>query len=433
MLIVTASDFSVAPAASSSAMVDWALSADGEMVLDHGQCAASLLPRDADVVLVLPPRAVSWHRVVLPKVPQAKLRAVLDGLLEERVLSDISELHFALEPGGRSGQTVWVAACAKAWLLSWLQALESVGRPVSRIVPSLWPLTPLTPTSDANDADLSAEPTLHWAHDEGEQVWLATSCPQGVRCTPLRESANSTFGESAFGGMASATSGPPIDIATSDPGTTRWLADPSVAAMAERALNQRFDLVSRPSWLLQCAFSDWNLAQFDLSLSSGARRGQRWRRTVRRWRSSPSFRAARWGLAALVAVQLVGLNVTAWAERSAIDAKKVAVRQTLQQTFPHVSLVLDAPVQMQRELSQLLKVSGALAPGDLENQLGVIAQSSVEPRPFPTSIAYSDNEGSFGAWRGSEESLNALIQAMERVGWQVRVEGSDMFIRPPMP
>ncbi|MBA4264405.1 MAG: general secretion pathway protein GspL [Comamonadaceae bacterium] len=433
MLIVTASDFSVAPTAGPSAMVDWALSADGEMVLDHGQCAASLLPRDADVVLVLPPRAVSWHRVTLPKVPQAKLRAVLDGLLEERVLSDISELHFALEPGGRSGQTVWVAACAKAWLQSWLQALEGVGRPVSRIVPSLWPLTPLTPATDALGADLGAEPTLHWAHDEGEQVWLATSCPLGVRCTPLRESANSTFGESAFGGLTPGSAGPPVDIATSDPGTTRWLADPSVAAMAERALNQRFDLVSRPSWLLQCAFSDWNLAQFDLSLSSGARRGQRWRRTARRWRSSPAFRAARWGLAALVAVQLVGLNVTAWAERNAIEAKKVAVRQTLQQTFPHVSLVLDAPIQMQRELSQLLKISGTLSPGDLENQLGVIAQSSPEPRPFPTTIAYSDNEGRFGAWRGSEDSLNALIQSMERVGWQVRIEGGDMFVRPPMP
>ncbi|MDO8905468.1 type II secretion system protein GspL [Hydrogenophaga sp.] len=433
MLIVTASDFSVAPTAGPSALVDWALSADGEMVLDHGQCAASLLPRDADVVLVLPPRAVSWHRVVLPKVPQAKLRAVLDGLLEERVLSDTNELHFALEPGGRSGQTVWVAACAKAWLQSWLQALEGVGRPVSRIVPSLWPLTPLTPNSDVNDASLSAEPTLHWAHDEGDQVWLATSCPLGVRCTPLRESANSTFGESAFGGLAPATAGPPVDIATSDPATTRWLADPSVAAMAERALNQRFDLVSRPSWLLQCAFSDWNLAQFDLSLSSGARRGQRWLRTARRWRSSPTFRAARWGLAALVAVQLVGLNVAAWAERNTIEAKKVAARQTLQQTFPHVSLVLDAPVQMQRELTQLLKVSGMLSPADLESLLGTIAQSSVEPRPIPAAIAYSNNEGRFGAWRGSEESLNALIQAMERGGWQVRIEGSDLFIRPPMP
>ncbi len=433
MLIVTASDFSVAPAANPSALLDWALSADGESVLDHGQCAASLLPRDADVVLVLPPRAVSWHRVSLPKVPRVKLRAVLDGLLEDRLLSDVAELHFALEPGGRPGHAVWVAACAKPWLRAWLQMLENAGRPVSRIVPSLWPLTSLTPASDASGADLGAEPVLHWAHDEGEQVWLATTCPMGVRCTPLRDSATSTFGESVFSGLAPLATGTPVDIATSDPHTTRWLADPSVAALAERSLGQRFDLVSRPSWLLQCAFSDWNLAQFDLSLSAGARRGQRWRSTLRRWRGAPAFRAARWGLAALVAVQLVGLNVTAWAERDAIAAKKAAISQTLQQAFPHVSLVLDAPVQMQRELSQLLKQTGTLSPDDLENLLAAIAQSSREPRPLPATITFGNGEGRFGAWRGGEEALLALRQNLERGGWHVRQEGNEILLRPTTP
>ena len=129
--------FSIAPAAGSTAQVDWATSTTGQSVLYHGQSAASLLPRDDDVVLVLPPRAVSWHRLALPKVGSARLRAVLDGLLEDRLLTDTIEMHFALEPGGRAGQTVWVAACERAWLRSWLQALETACRPVSRIVPSM--------------------------------------------------------------------------------------------------------------------------------------------------------------------------------------------------------------------------------------------------------------------------------------------------------
>jgi len=132
VLILTPPDFSVAPASGPTALLDWATSSDGQQVLEHGHCAASLLPRDDDVVLVLPPRAVSWHRLALPKVTSAKLRAVLDGLLEDRVLSDTTELHYALEPGGRSGQTVWVAACHKAWLQSWLQALEAAGVAAAR-------------------------------------------------------------------------------------------------------------------------------------------------------------------------------------------------------------------------------------------------------------------------------------------------------------
>ena len=174
LLVLTPSDFSIAPAAGSTAQLDWATSTTGQSVLDHGQSAASLLPRDDDVVLVLPPRAVSWHRLALPKVGSARLRAVLDGLLEDRLLTETMEMHFALEPGGRAGQTVWVAACERVWLRSWLQALEEAGRPVSRIVPAIWPLAPLGgPATPGND--LTPAPTLHWAHDEGNQVWLSSA------------------------------------------------------------------------------------------------------------------------------------------------------------------------------------------------------------------------------------------------------------------
>jgi general secretion pathway protein L len=206
-----------------------------------------------------------------------------------------------------------------------------------------------------------------------------------------------------------------------------------VAATAERSLGHRFELVSRPSWLLQCALSEWNLAQFDLSQSPAARRSQRWRRNLRRWRSSPQFRAARWGLGALLAVQLVGLNAVAWAERNALNEKRVAVAQTLQQTFPQVTLVLDAPVQMQRELTLLLKSSGALSFGDLESQLAGVAAAASDPQTIPTTIVYSNEESRLGGWRGPPETLSALAQALERNGWQVRVEGNELLLRAARP
>ncbi len=169
MLILTPADFSVASASGPAAVLDWASSVNGETVIDNGQSPASTLPRDDDVVLVLPPRVVSWHRLAVPKVGGARLRAVLDGLLEDRLLSDTAELHFAIEPGGRAGQTVWVAACDRLWLRGWLQALEAAGRPVARIVPALWPLAPVD----------GALPTLYWAHDEGDQPWLRHRQPAG--------------------------------------------------------------------------------------------------------------------------------------------------------------------------------------------------------------------------------------------------------------
>lgn len=419
MLTVTPSDFTLASASGPTALLDWATTAgNGQQVLDHGQCAASLLPRDEDVVLVLPPRALSWHRLNLPKVAPARLRAVLDGLLEDQLLSDTAALHYALAPGGRAGQTVWVAACDKAWLRGWLQALEAAGRPVSRVVPALWPL----PSAESASGPV---PALHWAYDEGNQAWLASASEHGVACVPLPDDGPHT-GAAAHPG---ATSPLPRDAGAA-PDTPRWLADPAVAALAERVLGQRFELVARGDWLLRCTQSDWNLAQFDLSLSSGARRSQRLRQTLRRWRSAPAWRPARWGLVTLLVVQLLGLNAAAWSERRALAAKQDAVRQTLQQSFPDVKLVLDAPLQMQRELQSLQQASGVPAAADLEQQLGAFAQAAAPDLPMPTTVVYASGTTRLGGFSDGGMPLQTLQQSLQSQGWRVRLDGTELNLQP---
>lgn len=392
MLILTPSDFSLAPADGPTAQLSWVRSGDGRLALEHGRCAASLLPAEAEVVLALPVRALSWHRLAVPKVAASRLRAVLDGLLEERLLSDTTELHFALEPGARPGQTLWVAACDKAWLRSWLQALDAAGRPVSRIVPMLWP------TTDA----------VHWAHGVGGHAWLASASAEGVRCLPL----------AAIG----------ADRTAADATEAQWLADPAVAAQAEQALDRRLAPVPLHDWLLRGAQSDWNLAQFDLSLSSGARRGQRLRQALRQFRTGPAWRPARWGLAALLGAQLLGLNVAAWHERSSLDAKRQAVRQTLQQTFPNVTLVLDAPLQMQRELAQLQQAGGQLSGRDLEAMLSVLG--SAGPATTAKRMVYSPGELRLEA---PEDQLRAQAQALQGGAWNAQIDGQALRLRPNTP
>lgn len=423
MLILTPSDFSIAPASGPVALVDWATSSDGQQVQEHGQCAASLLPRDDDVVLVLPPRAVSWHNVALPKVAATKLRAVLDGMLEDRVLSDSAELHYALQPGARSGHTVWVAACHKAWLQSWLRALEAAGRPVTRMAPALWPLTSPPSLTDPPETD-SPAPSLHWAHDEGGLTWLSSASVLGVSHLPLHEHSAGLGLEAALAatlGHAPAAS------------SSRWLADPGAAALAEHGLNQRFELMARPQWLLRCAATDWNLAQFDLSLSASARRGQRWRQQWRRLRTAPAWRSARWGLAALLAVQVLGLNAAAWLERDSLNAKQQALRRTLQQGFPDVGLVLDAPLQMRRELIRLQQASGSLSQRDLEAMLNALSQAAPGDLPQPGKIDFNAGEGRFSSWRASEDQVRTLERSLAQSGWRTRYDGNELTLQPPEP
>lgn len=433
MLIVAPSDFSAAPAAGPTALFDWATSSNGQQITGHGQCAAALLPRDDDMVLVLPPRSVSWHRVSLPKVAQARLRAALDGLLEDRLLTDTSDLHFALEPGGRSGQTVWVAACDRVWLRGWLQVLESANHPVGRIAPALWPLVPAEAPGATPGASrsfgLDVPSSVHWAYNENGQVWLGSAGLLGVSCTPVRET---PMGNGTAADMVVTALMPPANDAPGAPGEFDvWLADPSVAQQAEQVLQQRFELVAQPAWLLRCAQSDWNLAQFDLSLTAGARRSQRLKRSFRQWRNAPAWRPARWGFAALVGVQLVGLNAAAWHERSTLNDKQQAIVQTLQKSFPQVTVVLDAPVQMQREVARLQAASGALSAGDLETLLAAIDQAAAGNALTPSAIAYNAGEGRFSGWRGSEEQLRALQQTLEQSGWRARFDGSELALRPP--
>ena len=126
----------------------YTLTADGHTELRHASAPAALLPEPArpggEVVAVVPARALSWQRVQLPQgVPLGagqqtpRLRSVLEGLLEDQLLDDPAQLHFALEPGARAGKPVWVAVCDRAWLREALQVLEAAGALAWRS--SVWP------------------------------------------------------------------------------------------------------------------------------------------------------------------------------------------------------------------------------------------------------------------------------------------------------
>ena len=122
------------PPASASDAYGWALwSADGRQVREHGSAVPALLPSADEVLLGVPAAVLSWHQVTLPQGSlggNVRVRALLNGLLEDRLLDDPEQLHFALAPGAQAGAPAWVAACNRAWLRAAVQAIESTGRRV---------------------------------------------------------------------------------------------------------------------------------------------------------------------------------------------------------------------------------------------------------------------------------------------------------------
>ena len=388
------------PPADAAGEYDWAQAGDDGIALrDHGRALLALLPSSADVTLGIPTAALSWHRVTLPKGSMgsaSKLRAVLDGLLEEHLLDEPEALHFALEPDAKAGAPVWVAACNRIWLRALVQGLEAAGRRVMRIVPEFAP----QPVDG---------PTLLQITGEPEAPQLTVCDADGVVSLPL-----------AGAGLA-LSGGLPLDTAV-------ITTEPAVAEAAEHLLQRRVPIVQTPQRWLQAARSPWELAQFDLAVTGRARAGKKFASVFQTLRYAPEWRAARWGAAALVLTQLIGLNAWAWKERTALDAKRQATRTLLTQTFPSVKLVVDAPLQMAREVAALQQAVGDVAGSDLEPMAGALA-TSLPPGKTPSAIDYSAGQLRLRGLGLQPSDIAQITGALAPRGYNVRTEGDLLLMQ----
>src|SRR3989344_5492826 len=172
----------------------YTLTADGHTALRHATAPAALLPEPTrpggEVVAVVPARALSWQRVQLPPglalgagQQTPRLRSVLEGLLEDRLLDDASQLHFAIQPDANPGEPVWVAVCDRTWLRDNLQALEAASRRVSRVVPEFAPGPTQDAATDGDDAPVvRAEPAVAALAERtlGQRVALHTASQRAL-------------------------------------------------------------------------------------------------------------------------------------------------------------------------------------------------------------------------------------------------------------
>lgn len=376
----------------------YAVTNDSVTVSRSGASQAAVLPAPnragSEVVAVVPASVLSWHRVELPKGTTARsprLRAVLEGLLEDRLLDEPETLHFAVQPHAHAGSPVWVATCNRDWLRGALQALEQSGHAVARIVPEFEPQDP---------------PALYALGDPDDPSVVAVTA-EGVTVLPLTPAA--------------------VALLPSLPEDTACIAEPAVAVLAEHVLQHRPLLQQSAERWLRAAQSEWNLAQFELSSSGLAlkRLGAMWGDVV----SSPQWRPARWGAIALVALNLVGLNAWAWRERSALDTKHEAMRRALTETFPNVKVVVDAPVQMEREVAALRQATGVASGRDLEAMLGALALA-LPPQRVATGVDYAGGELRVRGLGLSADESRSVASTLRTYGYNATASADALVVTP---
>jgi general secretion pathway protein L len=359
----------------------------------------------ADTIVVIPAAALSWHQVRLPPgllAPNgqprnpAKLRAVIEGLLEDQLLEEPAQLHFALQGRMRAGTPVWIAVCQRNWLKNVLQALSEAGHTVRRIVPEWAPVME------------DEAPSAVWLTGDADAAQLVWTDPAGVHLRRLsagRVNPNGT------------PEGWPKDRAV--------LAEPGCAALAETWLHREATVQHRAQRLQQCAGTDWNLAQAEFaSRNAWIRRAADAASSL--WRT-PAWRPARWAFAVLCGIQVLGLNAQAWQARQAVAAQRSAIQGVLLSTFPNTPVVIDAPLQMQRAVDALGQASGQAQAQDLERMLELIG-SLVQPGPLPQTVDFAAGELRLSPWTADATATQHLRDGFQARAYRSRVDGNTLVV-----
>jgi general secretion pathway protein L len=399
---------SAAPEAALPAEWPFVLADDKGLVLHTGRAPAALLPRAERRVLVLAAPDVAWQRLDIPKAPAARLRAALAGVLEDALLDDTEALHLALAAGAAPGRAGWVAVTAQARLAAALALLESApGAPgIDAVVAALEPAAEGQPRRGHFHGRVQGglEGAAVAEHDTADvQLLLAT--PEGVATLGLGGTlARSLVGDAAGG---------------------QWTATPAVAAAAERWLGAPVAVLPEAQALVAAATQGSNLRQFELV---PRHRGTRALREGWRVLGSPAWRPVRWGLLALAGVQLLGLNAHAWQQRQRIADSQAQMVALLKQAHPSVPVVLDAPLQMQRETEQLRGRAGRAGPGDFEALLAAAAAAwpdgvgpALSLRFEPGRLTLAVPGWGDAQWQQFQQRLRAGGQTAEFAGGQVTV------------
>jgi general secretion pathway protein L len=395
---------------------DFVLTQDGLQIAAQGRTAAALLPetarrgagRGTEVVAVIPARALSWHGITVPervlrsllsgRMDPVRARSVLAGVLEEQLLDDSEKLHFAVFGAAttvaENAPAAWVAVCDRAWLQASLQALESAGLSVGRIVAECTPALPGMARALLSD-DMSPA-----------QMLLCTE--QGVSLLPWLPAT-----------LALAQAQADLEV----------LAEPAVMALAEKSFGNQVLLQTRAERMLLAAQSPWNLAQLELSASKGGRLRKRLAAGWQQLLHQPQWRPVRWGLVALVVVQIVGLNAMAWRQRSLLEAQRATLQTMLQQSFPEVKLVIDAPAQMQRAVDDMARERGVGSDTDLGRVFAIIGPLAPKGLGL-NSIEWSAETLQLQANGLDAGSVQPLAAALEARGLRARLQDGLLSITP---
>jgi general secretion pathway protein L len=337
----------------------WMLFDARQSLLRAQTTAPEDMPRADDVEIVLPAARVLFARLALPRVGAATLRDLLPFAVEDRLLGDPSHIHAVAGRTDARGETL-VAVIDREWLRGMLDIVRSVG---------------LRPARAYCESALATGPGGDWNLVLGEaRGLLVDDAGAGVAFDRSSGAALPLALRIALD-EASARAGRPAVIRvhtegdTAAPDLAHWISEAGVAMEP----GTRWEALAGAAPAA---------GAIDLLTQDFAARSQH----LERLRVP---RAAFLVAAAIVLVQLAFDGAETWRLARERDQLRAQVESTFRSAFPEAKVVVDARLQMERNLESLRRSRGLAAGDDFLARLTRAAHDGAVP---VRSIDYAHGE-----------------------------------------
>jgi general secretion pathway protein L len=361
----------------------WALLDDDGNVRESGTGTLAAMPQSDEATVIVSAERVLATTAVLPKIKRSKLETALPFALEDALIDDVSEAHVTTGAKLPDGRTV-LYTMNKSWLTRFLEASTAAKMRVRRIVPEFC----LLPTR-------TSEWSMAW---DGAQGFLAL--------------AHSLGGALDSGNDARAPVGLQLRLQTDAPAALRLFALGSE--------------IQAPNWgikvpvIFEKQSFDWRKAAIPSEAPNLL-----WGKFAPPPRISefwPWLRPALLAALLLFGVDVVITNLE-WA-KLALEKRQLmsGMTETFRETFGADATIVDAPLQMRRNVARLRHAAGVSDDADFTQLLEKFSGAlSTLPGTTLRTLRYGDGKLDIEMTLASAATLDTLQQRIAETGLSVQV------------
>lgn len=322
----------------SSTPCEWALCSETNTVLQHGLSPLTQMPKSAACIGMLAADRVLTFTTAKPPGNKRRWQSALPFIAEEHSLTDPDELH-VVPASGATPDTIAVSVITKSWLRQIVTAAADAGLPLRRLVAET--LMPALPVDSW---------TLVW---NGQHGFLRTSFTTGLA---LDSGNDQTPPQALLLSLAAAGTNLPQQIQLRFAGSATVL----------------------PSWdlsvpLLKGECWDWRCAPISAAVPNLL-----WgdfAPPIRLFDQLSRLRPSLFILLAVLTIEIIGTPIE-WVQ---LAQEKRTLTQQIEKIFHHTfgdaSTLVDAPLQMQRNLAALRHATGISDSTDFLPLLDSVAPS----------------------------------------------------------